>query len=148
MHGGGVGVSGRMGENHGGLRTGWLAAFGTEGYEGEPPLMEELGVNFGHIKGKVCVSKFFFPSPPSFYLFWLAHGSHLKKPVFEGESPSRWLSHLYTLLPPPHHYPHYLTPIFLAIKKQTRKKRDANHQSIKKKRPSQSSTLSHISINT
>ncbi|KAL8932909.1 MAG: hypothetical protein Q9216_006621, partial [Gyalolechia sp. 2 TL-2023] len=44
-------VSGRMGE-HGGLRTGWLAAFGTEGYEGEPPLLEELGVNFGHIKGK------------------------------------------------------------------------------------------------
>ncbi|CAL8581235.1 hypothetical protein XPA_006936 [Xanthoria parietina] len=45
------GVSGRMGEQ-GGLRTGWLAAFGTEGYEGEPPLLEELGVNFGHIKGK------------------------------------------------------------------------------------------------
>ena len=41
-----------MGEQ-GGLRTGWLAAFGTEGYEGEPPLLEELGVNFGHIKGKV-----------------------------------------------------------------------------------------------
>ncbi|KAL8686548.1 MAG: hypothetical protein Q9218_007026, partial [Villophora microphyllina] len=49
--GGGGGVSGRMGEQ-GGLRTGWLAAFGTEGYEGEPPLLEELGVNFGHIKGK------------------------------------------------------------------------------------------------
>ena len=46
------GVSGRMGEQ-GGLRTGWLAAFGTEGYDGEPPLMEELGVNFGHIKTKV-----------------------------------------------------------------------------------------------
>ncbi|KAH7045846.1 putative Golgi membrane protein [Macrophomina phaseolina] len=45
------GVSGRMGEQ-GGLRTGWLAAFGTEGYEGEPPLLEELGVNFGHIKTK------------------------------------------------------------------------------------------------
>ena len=44
--------SGRMGEQ-GGLRTGWLAAFGTEGYEGEPPLLEELGVNFGHIKVKV-----------------------------------------------------------------------------------------------
>lgn len=50
-----VGVSGRMGEQ-GGLRTGWLAAFGTEGYEGEPPLLEELGVNFGHIKIKVGVS--------------------------------------------------------------------------------------------
>ena len=48
----GPGVSGRMGEQ-GGLRTGWLAAFGTEGYDGEPPLLEELGVNFGHIKGKV-----------------------------------------------------------------------------------------------
>ena len=45
-------MSGRMGEQ-GGLRTGWLAAFGTEGYDGEPPLLEELGVNFGHIKGKV-----------------------------------------------------------------------------------------------
>ena len=51
--GAGPGVSGRMGEQ-GGLRTGWLAAFGTEGYDGEPPLLEELGVNFGHIKGKVC----------------------------------------------------------------------------------------------
>ena len=48
----GFGVSGRMGEQ-GGLRTGWFAAFGTEGYDGEPPLLEELGVNFGHIKTKV-----------------------------------------------------------------------------------------------
>lgn len=48
---GAPGVSGRMGEQ-GGLRTGWLAAFGTEGYDGEPPLLEELGVNFGHIKAK------------------------------------------------------------------------------------------------
>jgi hypothetical protein len=47
----GGGVSGRMGEQ-GGLRTGWLAAFGTEGYEGEPPLLEELGVNFRHIQAK------------------------------------------------------------------------------------------------
>lgn len=47
------GVSGRMGEQ-GGLRTGWLAAFSTEGYDGEPPLMEELGVNFGHIQSKVA----------------------------------------------------------------------------------------------
>lgn len=51
---GAAGVSGRMGEQ-GGLRTGWLAVFGTEGYEGEPPLLEELGVNFGHIKVKVCL---------------------------------------------------------------------------------------------
>lgn len=48
----GGGVSGRMGEQ-GGLRTGWLAAFGTEGYDGEPPLLEELGVNFEHIRTKV-----------------------------------------------------------------------------------------------
>ncbi len=41
-----------MGEQSG-LRTGWLAAFSTEGYDGEPPLLEELGVNFGHIQAKV-----------------------------------------------------------------------------------------------
>lgn len=41
-----------MGTGQGGLRTGWLAAFGTEGYEGEPPLLEELGVNFQHIQKK------------------------------------------------------------------------------------------------
>jgi hypothetical protein len=46
------GVSGRMGEQ-GGLRTGWLAAFSTEGYAEEPPLLEELGVNFKHIQSKV-----------------------------------------------------------------------------------------------
>lgn len=50
----GPGVSGRMGEQ-GGLRTGWLAAFSTEGYDQEPPLLEELGVNFGHIQAKVRV---------------------------------------------------------------------------------------------
>ncbi|KAK4155586.1 hypothetical protein C8A00DRAFT_31534 [Chaetomidium leptoderma] len=44
-------VSGRMGEQ-GGLRTGWLAAFSTEGYQDEPPLLEELGVNVGHIRAK------------------------------------------------------------------------------------------------
>ncbi|KAL5333288.1 surface antigen-domain-containing protein [Aspergillus crustosus] len=46
-----AGVSGRMGDQ-GGLRTGWLAAFATEGYDGEPPLLEELGVNFEHIRTK------------------------------------------------------------------------------------------------
>ncbi|KAF2872133.1 golgi membrane protein-like protein [Massariosphaeria phaeospora] len=46
------GVSGQMGVGVSGLRTGWLAAFGTEGYDTEPPLLEELGVNFGHIKMK------------------------------------------------------------------------------------------------
>lgn len=35
------------------LATGWLAAFGTSGYEDELPLLEELGINFGHIKVKV-----------------------------------------------------------------------------------------------
>lgn len=34
------------------LSTGILAAFGTGGYPGEPPLLEELGVNFSHIKQK------------------------------------------------------------------------------------------------
>ncbi|KAL9060197.1 MAG: hypothetical protein Q9162_000811 [Coniocarpon cinnabarinum] len=48
---GGYGVSGSMG-TQGGLRTGWLAALSPEGYDGEPPLLEELGVNFGHIKTK------------------------------------------------------------------------------------------------
>lgn len=57
----GPGVSGRMGEQ-GGLRTGWLAAFGTEGYDGEPPLLEELGVNFGHIKGKVSLATLLYQS--------------------------------------------------------------------------------------
>ncbi|KAK3384655.1 hypothetical protein B0T24DRAFT_662928 [Lasiosphaeria ovina] len=45
------GVSGRMGEQ-GGLRTGILAAFSTEGYDGEPPLLEELGINFRHVQTK------------------------------------------------------------------------------------------------
>ncbi|PRT55815.1 Protein transport protein yip1 [Wickerhamiella sorbophila] len=34
------------------LSTGILAAFSTSGYPGEPPLLEELGVNFGHILQK------------------------------------------------------------------------------------------------
>lgn len=46
------GVSGRMGEQ-GGLKTGWIAAFSAEGYEGEPSLFEELDINFGHIQQKV-----------------------------------------------------------------------------------------------
>lgn len=50
---GATGQMGQMGTGQSGLRTGWLAAFGTEGYEGEPPLLEELGVNFGHIQTKV-----------------------------------------------------------------------------------------------
>jgi hypothetical protein len=48
------------------VKMGWLAAFGTGGYPDgmciclkcvltgeEPPLLEELGINFAHIKTKV-----------------------------------------------------------------------------------------------
>ncbi|KAF9820313.1 hypothetical protein IEO21_01527 [Rhodonia placenta] len=31
---------------------GWWTAFGTGGFEGEPPLLEELGINFWHIRTK------------------------------------------------------------------------------------------------
>ncbi|KAG6841880.1 hypothetical protein C0991_005610 [Blastosporella zonata] len=31
---------------------GWWTAFGTGGFEGEPPLLEELGINFQHIRAK------------------------------------------------------------------------------------------------
>jgi len=31
---------------------GWWTAFGTGGFEGEPPLLEELGINFPHIRAK------------------------------------------------------------------------------------------------
>ncbi|GJJ13369.1 hypothetical protein Clacol_007621 [Clathrus columnatus] len=31
---------------------GWWSAFGTGGFEGEPPLLEELGINFPHIRAK------------------------------------------------------------------------------------------------
>ncbi|KAA1471309.1 Yip1-domain-containing protein [Dentipellis sp. KUC8613] len=31
---------------------GWWTAFGTGGFEGEPPLLEELGINFPHISTK------------------------------------------------------------------------------------------------
>jgi len=48
---GAAGVSGRLGEQ-GGLSTGWLAAFSTEGYEGEPGLLDELGVDFPKIQSK------------------------------------------------------------------------------------------------
>ncbi|KAI5801487.1 hypothetical protein DFH27DRAFT_482123 [Peziza echinospora] len=47
--GGGVGS---MPGVRGPLATGWMSAFGTGGYEDEPPLLEELGINFGHIKMK------------------------------------------------------------------------------------------------
>lgn len=43
-------VSGTLGD--GALSTGILAAFSTSGYANEPPLLEELGINFNHIKLK------------------------------------------------------------------------------------------------
>jgi hypothetical protein len=43
-------VSGTLGDSH--LSTGILAAFSTSGYSNEPPLLEELGINFSHIKQK------------------------------------------------------------------------------------------------
>ena len=52
----GSGMGGGAGGPRGPLTMGWLAAFGTSGYEDEPPLMEELGINFQHIKMKVSVS--------------------------------------------------------------------------------------------
>lgn len=45
-----IDVSGSMG--NGELTPGLLAAFGTSGYPGEPPLLEELGINFQHIRTK------------------------------------------------------------------------------------------------
>lgn len=33
-------------------QSGWWTAFGTGGMEGEPPLLEELGINFHHIRAK------------------------------------------------------------------------------------------------
>ncbi|CAE6378481.1 unnamed protein product [Rhizoctonia solani] len=49
----GVGPGG--GPNFGGSiqpAGGWLSAFGTGGFEGEPPLLEELGVNLSHVRAK------------------------------------------------------------------------------------------------
>lgn len=49
-----VDVSGQMGGIE--LTPGLLAAFGTSGYPGEPPLLEELGINFVHIKQKTLAA--------------------------------------------------------------------------------------------
>lgn len=43
-----INVSGDMGGGE--LTPGLLAAFGTSGYANEPPLLEEVGINFDHIK--------------------------------------------------------------------------------------------------
>ncbi|CAG8433488.1 6714_t:CDS:2 [Ambispora gerdemannii] len=37
---------------HGGSSGSFWSAFGTGGFADEPPLLEELGINFGHIKSK------------------------------------------------------------------------------------------------
>ncbi|GBB94618.1 hypothetical protein RclHR1_02390024 [Rhizophagus clarus] len=37
---------------HNGSTGGFWSAFGTGGFDEEPPLLEELGINFGHIKSK------------------------------------------------------------------------------------------------
>lgn len=56
----GVGVQGSI-QSQGGAPAGyggsiqsggWWTAFGTGGIEGEPPLLEELGINFSHIRAK------------------------------------------------------------------------------------------------
>ncbi|KAF8469070.1 hypothetical protein BDZ91DRAFT_721660 [Kalaharituber pfeilii] len=55
IHAGTGAMGGAMGGApgvRGPLATGWMAAFGTSGYEDEPPLLEELGINFSHIKMK------------------------------------------------------------------------------------------------
>ncbi|KAH7927136.1 Yip1-domain-containing protein [Leucogyrophana mollusca] len=57
---GNVGVQGQMapqgaGPSFGGniqQLGGWWTAFGTGGFEGEPPLLEELGINLSHIRAK------------------------------------------------------------------------------------------------
>ncbi|CAK5281554.1 unnamed protein product [Mycena citricolor] len=51
------GVQGSMGSGsgYGGSiqsQGGWWTAFGTGGFEGEPPLLEELGINLSHIRTK------------------------------------------------------------------------------------------------
>ncbi|KAF0427351.1 Yip1-domain-containing protein [Gigaspora margarita] len=38
--------------NNGGNTGGFWSAFGTGGFPGEPPLLDELGINFEHIKSK------------------------------------------------------------------------------------------------
>jgi hypothetical protein len=47
---GGVSFSGNIQAQQGGGP--WWTAFGTGGFEGEPPLLEELGINFSHIQAK------------------------------------------------------------------------------------------------
>jgi hypothetical protein len=76
----GVGVQGAGGVagERGGLPMGWLAAFGTGGYDDEPPLLEELGVNFHHIKGKVCASLSPSLSAGGVLMIWVVGSRHLR----------------------------------------------------------------------
>ncbi|KAL4073991.1 hypothetical protein V8B97DRAFT_1915032 [Scleroderma yunnanense] len=46
------GTGGPVTPSYGGSIGGWWTAFGTGGFEGEPPLLEELGINFSHIQAK------------------------------------------------------------------------------------------------
>lgn len=50
--GGGSGYGSGSGNGPREITISWKAAFGTGGFPDEPPLMEELGINFGHIKSK------------------------------------------------------------------------------------------------
>ncbi|KAI0798718.1 hypothetical protein BC629DRAFT_1502195, partial [Irpex lacteus] len=43
---------GAQGSINSAYRLRWWTAFGTGGLEGEPPLLEELGINFAHIRAK------------------------------------------------------------------------------------------------
>ncbi|EPQ57266.1 Yip1-domain-containing protein [Gloeophyllum trabeum ATCC 11539] len=52
---GSISGQGGVGPGYGGNiqpAGGWWTAFGTGGFEGEPPLLEELGINFEHIWAK------------------------------------------------------------------------------------------------
>ncbi|KAI0074168.1 Yip1-domain-containing protein [Panus rudis PR-1116 ss-1] len=50
---GNIAPQGQMPAYGGNIQSGgWWTAFGTGGLEGEPPLLEELGINFSHIRAK------------------------------------------------------------------------------------------------
>ncbi|KAI9152458.1 hypothetical protein H9P43_009249 [Blastocladiella emersonii ATCC 22665] len=44
------------GGNAGGIQVNYRAAFGSGALDGEPPLLEELGINFGHIRDKAVTA--------------------------------------------------------------------------------------------
>lgn len=55
--GGSSGASGDMRSGYDYSSGSFWSAFGTGGFADEPPLLEELGINFDHIKSKVQVAK-------------------------------------------------------------------------------------------